>query len=415
MPAVLGRRSSAATRQRRRQPNRYRQVLQIPGAAKFFLGAAPGRVGIAMTSLGVVWMIHWSSGSFGAAGVVAGALAAAEAGVGPQVARLIDRFGQVRILPIPLAVCGISVALLVTLATNHCPLWTLTVTGAFVGGSMPQLGALTSARWTWLLGGTTMLSSAFALESLTNGVAYFVGPTLVGLVSATVSPVAGPILAAVMVIGGGCALIVQRRTAPPPAGCSSTTAPRTTLLHRRFGVLVALSVCIGVFFGAIQVSVTAFAIEHSVPEAAGPLLSIGSGAGLVAGLAYGLRRWRAGPSSQLARVLVLLTVGCVPLLAVTDVPALAGALVVPGLLIPPVLILTAILTEALVDRSVLTQAFAWQASASAGGTAAAAALTGQLIDTYGARYGFLVMVVAITAAAVLVAVTRTDLRRPEAG
>ncbi len=365
-----------------------------------------------MMSLGVVWTVHWSSGSFGAAGVVAGALAAAEAVVGPQVARLIDRYGQVRILPFPLTLCGISVAVLVTLAIHHCPLWTLTMTGAVVGGSIPQLGALTSARWTWLLGGSTTLSSAFALESLTNGVAYFVGPTLVGLVSVTISPVAGPILAVVLVICGGCALTVQRRTAPPPAERSRTSAGPSTLRHRRFGVLVAVSVCIGVFFGAIQVSVTAFAIDHAVPEAAGPLLSVGSGVGLAAGLAYGLRHWRALPSTQLARTLLLLTVGCAPLLVVTDVAALAGALVVPGLLIPPVLILTAILTEALVDRSVLTQAFAWQASASAGGTAVAAAFTGHVIDAYGARYGFLVMMAAVMAATVVVALMRIDLRRP---
>ena len=36
----------------------YRSLLRTPGAAAFFFAAAAGRVGIAMTSLGLVWLLH---------------------------------------------------------------------------------------------------------------------------------------------------------------------------------------------------------------------------------------------------------------------------------------------------------------------------------------------------------------------
>src|SRR5258707_9581874 len=71
----------------------YRTLLRAPGAAAFFLTAAVGRVGIAMTSLGIVWLVHARTGSFTTAGLVTGGFAVAEAVAGPQLAPLIDPYG----------------------------------------------------------------------------------------------------------------------------------------------------------------------------------------------------------------------------------------------------------------------------------------------------------------------------------
>lgn len=77
----------------------YRSLLRTPGAAAFFVTAAVGRIGIAMTGLGLVWLLHARTGSYAAAGLATAGFALAEALIGPQLARLIDRFGQTRVLP----------------------------------------------------------------------------------------------------------------------------------------------------------------------------------------------------------------------------------------------------------------------------------------------------------------------------
>lgn len=58
-------------------PAIYRTLLRAPGAAVFFLAAAVGRVGIAMTSLGIVWLVHARTGSYATAGLVTGGFAVA--------------------------------------------------------------------------------------------------------------------------------------------------------------------------------------------------------------------------------------------------------------------------------------------------------------------------------------------------
>ncbi|MCZ1003520.1 hypothetical protein O1M63_45155 [Streptomyces mirabilis] len=99
----------------------YRSALQTPGATAFFLASAPARVGVAMAGLGIVWLVHAETGSFGVAGLVTGSFAVAETLVGPQTARLMDRFGQPRVLGPPCALHAGAIAALVALALTGRP------------------------------------------------------------------------------------------------------------------------------------------------------------------------------------------------------------------------------------------------------------------------------------------------------
>ncbi|MFL4910243.1 hypothetical protein ACJ6WF_45805 [Streptomyces sp. MMS24-I2-30] len=99
----------------------YRSLLRTPGAAAFFLPASFGRVGGAMTSISIVWLVHGHTGTFSAAGLVTGGFAVSEALGAPHLARLVDRFGQTRILPPALLAHALAVAALVSLAPRAPP------------------------------------------------------------------------------------------------------------------------------------------------------------------------------------------------------------------------------------------------------------------------------------------------------
>ena len=242
----------------------YRTLLRAPGAAAFFLTAAVGRVGIAMTSLGIVWLVHARTGSYTTAGLVTGGFAVAEAVAGPQLARLIDRFGQRRVLPPALLAHAAAVATLLALVAVGTPDWLMTAGGVLAGATIPQLGALSAARWAALLRDerAAALPAAFALESLANELAYLAGPALVSILGASGYPAAGTVLAATLVVGGGLCFAAQRRTAPPASGAAERHRTGRSLLPPGFAVLVGVNLAIGGFFGAMQISVTAFAVKH---------------------------------------------------------------------------------------------------------------------------------------------------------
>jgi hypothetical protein len=406
----------------------YRALLRTPGAAAFFLTAAIGRVGIAMTGLGIVWLVHTRTGSYATAGLVTGGFAVAEAVAGPQLARLIDRFGQTRVLAPALLAHAAAVAALLALVAAGSPDWLMTAGGVLAGATIPQLGALSAARWAALLGDdrAAALPTAFALESLGNEVAYLAGPALVSVLGATGRPALGTMLAGALVVGGGLCFAAQRRTAPPVATAAPGAAGRVTagphpagpprvgasLLRPGFVLLAGLNLAIGVFFGATQISVTAFAVEHGAAGSAAALFLVSSCAGVLAGWLYGLHRWPAAPRVQLAVAAAGLAVGCLPLLVAGSPFELGFGIVLTGLAIPPLLVLCSVLAESAVHRAVLTQAFVWLNSASAAGSAGAAAVTGWVVTAFGAHGGF---VVAAIAAGVMALLAGANLIRNGAG
>ncbi|MGY5014059.1 MFS transporter [Streptomyces sp. 900105755] len=400
----------------------YRALLRTPGAAAFFLAASFGRVGVAMTGLSVIWLVHSRTGTFTSAGLVGGCFAVAEALGAPQVARLVDRFGQTRVLPPVLLAHALAVALLVSLVAVGAPAALLALGGALAGAGLPQLGAMSAARWAALLrsGRAAELPSAFALESVSNEAGYLLGPALVSSLAAAGHPVAGTVLATALSVAGGLVLAAQHGSAPPPstAGPTADGDPAATRADRsslrgEVVLLMGLSLAVGVFFGAMQVSVTAFTVAHGAPGAATRVLAVSGCSGLLSGWLYGRRRWRTAPRVQLPAATGALMLGTLLLLTVDSPLGLGLVVVLTGAAIPPLLVLFSVLTQSIVHQTVLTRAFSWLGAASAAGSAAGATLSGRAIDAFGPSGGFAVTAVAAAALALQGLAGLHLLRTPE--
>ncbi|HEY4453560.1 MAG TPA: hypothetical protein VGN81_04540 [Pseudonocardiaceae bacterium] len=366
----------------------------MPGARSFFLSAVPARVGVAMTSLGLLWLVRWGTGSYAVAGVVTGVFAVTSAFASPVSGRLAARFGQARLL-VPIAVLhAFAIGGLVVAVVLHCPLWTVLAFDVVAGAALPPVSSLTATRWSVLLAGSAALPTAFALESLSNELAYLCGPALVGTVSAALAP-AGVGLAAAAILVGCLALARQRETDPghvaPVVGAGSAGWG-----GRAFVVLALVNLGIGFFFGALQVSVTAFATEST-----GLIYSVLSITSVAAGFGYGARKWRLSAPRQLVVALGALTLGSLPMVFAATPGMLALCLLLPGFGLAPSMILVSLLTERVVAKSALTRAFAVLNSAGAVGTALASAIAGRAIDAHGAGWGFAIAVGSVGAATIV--------------
>jgi predicted MFS family arabinose efflux permease len=183
------------------------------------------------------------------------------------------------------------------------------------------------------------------------------------------------------------------------------------LLRPGFLALVGTNVGIGLFFGSMQVSVTAFAVSRGSESLAGPLYSITSLVSLAAGIAYGARRWRLPARRQFVIAMAVLFVTSLPLLGVETPLALGLALALPGLALAPIQVLSSVLAEAEVEPAVLTQAFTWLNSGSAAGIAMGAAVAGRAVDAHGPQWGF-AQAIAATLLATAMAVVVLRWKRP---
>jgi MFS family permease len=365
----------------------YRSLLRAPGAAAFFLPAAVGRAGIAMTGLSLIWLVHARTGSYGTAGLATAGFAIAEALIGPQLARLIDRFGQTRVLPFSLLAHGLAVGCVLAAASPAL----LVVSATCAGAAVPQLGALSAARWAHLLRGARAgeLPAAFSLESLANATAFLVGPVLAAALGAAGDAPLGSAIAAALILSAGGVLAALRRTAPPPARRDAAGAgAERTLLHPAFLLLVLLNLAVGLYFGTLSISVSAFATRHGTPAAAALILAAASLSGLLSGWLYGRRQHRAPAHRQLVIASAYLTGTGLLLPLAPSALWLGLAAAITEAAVPPTLVLLNVLTEKSVRRTALTQAFTWNNSASAAGSALAATLAGRTADHLGTSAAF---------------------------
>lgn len=369
--------------------HRYQLVLAIPGARAFFVAAVLARLGVAMTGLGLLWTVRGLTGSFAIAGAATGIFALSEALVGPQIARLIDRYGQFRVIPMLLAfhVAGIGMVVIASVTASVAPV----LLGALVAGAaIPQPGALSAARWTHLVPQRELLRTAFSLEALANDVVFLSGPPVITVVSGLTRPYMGTFVAASLLVTGSLALVLQRRTEPKAKGSEPDDHdPATSLLTRGFISVFGVNLGLGFFFGASPIVVTAFAAEQGYGPAAGFILGITSVASLLSGVAYGAmkERWRPHTVQLIASVLLFAAIG-LSTVSLT-LPVLCVALVLAGATISPVIVTSSQMVVASVGRASLTQGFTWINTASAVGIAVSASVAGVAVEMGGVRSALL--------------------------
>jgi hypothetical protein len=366
--------------------SRYREIFRIPGARGFSAAAFIGRMPMSMVGLGVILVVSAATGRYAIAGAVAAVGSLCYAFAAPQAGRLADRLGQGRVLPPLAAAFAAGAVAFIACAQLRAPLWTLFVTGAVFMSAMPSLGSMVRSRWSFLLGDSPLLHTAFSFESVADELIFVTGPAVVTLLATQVLPVAGIAVAAVLAVAGTLLLAGQRGTEPPATprqhgdGRAITTAGMP--------VIMVIFVALGAMFGTIDLSTVAFAAESHEKPLAGLILgtyALGSATG---GLWYGARRWRAPLHRRFLITLAGMIAGVAPIWALPSVPVLFGVIFFCGLSISPTLIAGFSLIERKMPRGLLNEGMSLLSTAIGVGLAVGPPVAGRLIDARNAHWGY---------------------------
>ncbi|MBA2555251.1 MAG: MFS transporter [Geodermatophilaceae bacterium] len=371
----------------------YRELFRVEGSWQFSATGFVARLPISMMGIGTVLLISQTTGRYALAGAVAGTIALSSAVFAPLSARLVDRFGQARVLRPFLLVYVAGVAGLIVAVPAGAPVWTWFV-AAVVSGVVPQFGALVRARWAAVLSPGAARQTAFAFESVVDEVVFVAGPPLVTFLAIGVSPAAGLLAAAGFALAGGLSLAALRLTEPAPAGGGSEHPGFRAVMRPGLLVVSLTMLGAGAVFGSVEVIVVAYTDAKGHPGWAGAILAVWAGGSLIAGLVYGARRWRRELAPRFLLAAVVFGLSAILLLAVTSLPLLAIVMFVSGLSISPVLIGGTALVESLMPPGTLTEGLSWVTTGLIVGVTAGASLSGPLIDTFGAQRAFVLPAVA---------------------
>ncbi len=385
----------------------YRRVLAAPGVVPMVLFGLLARMPIGMGPVALILFVHAETGSFGRAGVVAGAFTVGLGVTGPPLARVIDRHGS-RLVVVPGAIVMLA-ALLAVVALGEAGVGTVPLAAAalLAGAASTPIGGILRRRWAELIA-PAELGTAFAVDAVMIEAMFVAGPLLAGALAATAGQAEGVIAAGVLGIVGAAGFA---KVATVSAG-GDPDAERHwlgALVSPSLRLLVLSGLVLAGAFGALDVTLPAFGAEHGAAALGGPFtaaLAFGSGVG---GLLYGARPAVFGrPGRALVVLSALMTLCCLPLPAAASVAEMFLFAALAGLFLAPQITVRNQIVHGSLAAGTATEAFTWLSLAMTVGASAGSALVGPLVEAAGWRAGAFVAIGA-PAAATLVLLARRDL------
>ncbi|WP_337237584.1 MFS transporter [Proteus faecis] len=332
--------------------------------------------------------------SFTLAGTISASFVFTYAILSPQISRLVDNYGQYRILPLftSISVIGIGGMLLATWLQWHISLLFIF---AVLIGFMPCISAMIRARWTAIYKEDSRLQTAYSLESVFDEVTFIIGPPISVTLSVAFFPQAGLLLAAFFLIIGVLLLVLQRDTEPAIISISSESTSHKTHSVIRFSlvkILTVIMIFMGVIVGTIDIFSVAFANAQKIPAGASFVLAAYAVGSCFAGLFFGTLKLSTPLHHLLCLGGIATFLTILPLIFVGSIYSLSFVVLISGIFFAPMIIVTMSLIEKNVPENQLTEGMTWLLAGLNVGTAIGATLTGQRIDYSGVQSGIWVAI-----------------------
>jgi len=367
----------------------YRRILARPHVFALCATSVLARLPVGMGSVALVIFVHDRTGSFGAAGLAAGAFTVGLGATSPLLGRLVDRRGPRPVLIPAALVTALALVAVVFLAEAGAGTGALVLAAAVAGCSTPPVGGLLRQLWPRLVEPADLVNG-YVIDSLLIEVFFVAGPLLTGLLAATVGP-ASPLLvaaaagfggalwfAAIPVLGG-----VERAAAEHRTRAGALASPAIRLL-------VVTGVPIGVTFGVLDVVLPAFGAEHGNSALGGPFVAATAFGSAIGALVYGWQAHRfRTPAQGSVALAIYQPLVVLPLLLADSNLAMFLLAPLTGTYIAPASNLRNQIAQAAMPPGTGTEAFTWLALSLTVGASAGAALAGPLVQSSGWQAGVL--------------------------
>lgn len=392
----------------------YARIVRAPGAPLPLFASFLGSLPISMLTLSVLLLVRSTTGSFSSAGLASGALSAGNACGLLLQGRLIDRYGQTRVLLGTGLSCPTLLIILTLAATRHAPAALVLALAGTAGACIPATISSMRVLWPTLVSRTEELEAAYALLAMQFHVAMITGPLVVSGLLIVASPSVA-VLAAAGLAGGSSLVFASTQASrrwrssgvrsQPQRRARLTPGTRTLLVSALLG---------GTAFGLISVAIPATAVHEGTPALAGVLFAGVSAGELAGGTLYGGRSWSIPRARRLllAQAAGMAGIVAAAISSAVHPVALLIALMVFGALYAPAGIAASSLLDDVAADGALTQAYTTMVAAGLTGASLGNAFGGMLENATASWMLFAASSGAMTAAALWTALRRRSLTAP---
>lgn len=373
---------------------KYADVLSIPGALRFSLAGILARFPMALVGISMILMVRTYYGNYGFAGIVSGAMMVSFAIGAPMLARLVDKYGQAKVMLPSILVSAATMTASSFVAMNQMNQILLIVLCCVSGATSGSIGALVRSRWAFVTQKQGQIQAAYSLEAAFDELVWVMGPVIATFISTSVHPAAGVWLAAITGVVGSVWFLSQTKTEPPASREVRTKGEGSVMRNPAMIVLLLTYIATGAIFGANDLAVVAFATEHGAEPLAGAMLAVFSTGSLIGALVYGARTWKS-PLWKLFLVgIIALAVGTSSFIFADSLPILGLIMLITGLVVAPTMTNVNTIVQRIMPERRLTEGLTWMATAMNIGASLGSSVSGPIIDTHGGSGGFLIVIIA---------------------
>jgi MFS family permease len=357
----------------------YTSVLKSNSALSTIGFGVIGRFAYALSPVAVVLAISTLKNSFAIAGLASGAFTLSGALFSPRIGKFADQLGPRKVLPIITIFNCASIIGLILAAKGSTIL--ILVTSILAGASFPNFGSYTRTRWGHTLTSHNELASALALESVLDELGFVVGPGLAGILFALFDARSPLYVGAVLVLIGGLGLAF---TTNFQLDHENSPAHKGGLFKIKFFRPLLLSlITLGTVFGGSTVSIVATAKLAGIGKYGGILVSLYALGSLIAGIIYGLQKWKVPIGVRYATTLLVMSISTAPLWIFRSGNLLWITVVIAGCTISPTLIAANSFMKAITPAKRLTESFSFIGASISIGITIGSVVSGWLVNAFG--------------------------------
>ena len=373
----------------------YRTIFAIKGAVRFSIAGFVARMHLSMDRLALLLIIVHETRSYSLAGLMVATASVVITVSQPYWSRAADRFGQGKVLYLNTIFRFLGFSIFIFLVHYKLPIWTWFVSIIFAELNTISAGGLVRRRWILVLPDPKLKTTAYSFEALVDEIVFVFGPLIATALSTTVAPEAGLVASMIFVLIGQPALARLKETEPPTSN-NYTQTNKVSIIKRPGAQAIILPIFfVGGYFGSVGITVLAFMNSKDRPELTGLMLAIWALGSGVAALFNGVIKWRLNHAQLFTYSLNFILITAVGFFFANSIWTLGVFLFLNGLGISPILVNAYAAMEQEVSDEELTEAMTWVTTGTPTGGAIGSAVAGRVIDSFGARQGFWIPLIAL--------------------
>ncbi|WP_158239625.1 MFS transporter [Streptomyces carminius] len=367
----------------------YLDVLKTSDLRVPLLATVLGALPVGMLGLGLLLYVHQLTGSLAVGGLAAAAFGLGNAAGMAAQGRLIDRYGQTRILAPAGTACAAWGVLLVAAAPAVDWRGFAVAASAGAGSCIPATTGSMRVLLAELVRGAGARTAGYALLAVLFQLALLTGPLVTSLLLVSAGPGAAVVTGGFLAGGAGLLFATTRASRNWRPLRTSSAWYDGVRGNAGLTVLLLIVAGAGLSAGIVAVAVPAAALALGTAADSGVLIAMVSAGEIIAGLVFGARPWRWSPARLLLAALAGSAVAAgLAAWAASSLALLLPALFLVGTCAGPSAIASSALLDTLVSRAALTRSYTLMVSVWLVGIALGNAVGGAITESLGHRQAF---------------------------